>query len=323
MRHFFILCFLSILAIFLGNSTLQFLHKVLPQEFSRTAFLIETVKNGMEAEVVIFGNSIAMSGVDAGQLDSLCTSLDIAFNLASNGQYLNESILYYPSVNPPTKLVIQMLRSTELSEPFRQIENSVQRNFYFGGYDFDVNVEKLFDVDLGLDYSTEANHYLIKNDHRGLLVNSLNTILKNGLRKDVHEKEKETDLSFPNIYTQKLSEDKLQILINKYNPPQELANFQLHPEKRNFILKTQAYFEAKGITYIVVILPFNEKLSSYSRNYKSSVNRSVAESQLPIISLIDAIPSEEFIDHCHLSKKGAKRLTLKLFQKLKSAGYAF
>lgn len=323
MRHFFSLCVVSFIAMFLANGTIATLHQKLPQEFSRTAFLIDAAQKGIEADAVIFGNSIAMSGIDAGQLGELSNTLSLAHNMASNGQYLNESILYYPSIAPLTKLVIQMLRSTELSEPFKKIPPAVQRNFFFGGYNFDVAVEEIFNLDLGLNYAQESHSFELKNDHRGLLVNSLNTILKNGLRKDVLEREKETDLSFPNIYTKKLPEDKLQILINKYNPPNELVDFEIHAEKRDFINKAEQYFQSKGVQYVVVILPFNDRLKAYSSSYKSLVNRTISESDLPIISLIDIIPSSEFVDHCHLSKEGAGIMTTRLFQELKKEGYAF
>ena len=323
MRHFFSLCIVSLIAIFLANGTIAPLHQKLPQEFSRTAFLIDTTKKGIDAEVVIFGNSIAMSGINGGQLSEESQAFDLVHNMASNGQYLNESILYYPSIKEPTKLVVQMLRATELSEPFKKIPTAVQRNFFFGGYDYEVDAEKIFNIDLGLNYSKESDHWSLKNDHRGLIVNSLNTIFKNGLRKDVHEKEKETDLIFPNIYTKKLSESKLQILINKYNPVEELVDFEMHSEKTTFIQKSQKYFEKKGIKYVVAILPFNERLTAYSSTYKAVVNRKIQESKLPIVSLIDVIPSVEFVDHCHLSKGGAALLTAKLLEELKSTGHAF
>ena len=323
MRHFLSLVLLSLLAIFLANGTIAPLHKILPQEFSRTAFLIETSQKGMEAEAVIFGNSIAMSGINAGRLAALSNSIDLAYNLASNGQYLNESILYYPSVQAPTTLVVQMLRSTELSQPFKKIDRAVLRNFYFGGYNFNTDVEQLFKLDLGLNYTKNRGNIFLKNDHRGLLVNSLNTILKNGLRSDMKEKEKETDLIFPNIYTKQLPQDKLQILINKYNPPKELKSFDIHPDKAAFIYRAQKYFAGKGIKYVVAILPFHDGLTSYSPNYKYLVNQRVERSQLPIVSLIDDMAPEEFVDHCHLSKQGASHLTDRLYEELKKQGHAF
>ena len=322
MKHFGIILVCIAIAGLIANAMQPTLHAHLPSDFSRTNFILNTIlKEKPQAELMVFGNSIAMSGIntklikDEFQLDSE------AYNFASNGQYFSESLLYYPLISNDCKLVLQMVRSIELEQNLQKLDSSILRNFHFGNYNLNENIEKELDIDIGLEYLQDASQMKLNYDHRGVLVNALNNSIRSTLRKDLNLEKLKEELYFPNVYTSKISEEKLKKMIQLHNPNPPKKSFDPSDEILELISKIQSYFAAKGIRYALVVFPYNPVLDNYTADYISSLNQFVDQSELPIISLANTLSPKDFVDHCHLSKEGGGKLTEILINKLKNSGY--
>ncbi len=313
-----------IIAGFAANALQPILHKTLPSDFSRTNFLLQTLMDeNSNPEVMVFGNSIAMSGIDASLIKQEFDLERAAYNLASNGQYFSETLLYFPLIKDDCKLVIQMVRSIELEQELQKLDQAVLRNFYFGSYPIDKAIDQKLEVDIGLDYLRDNHVESLKYDQRGTTVNAFNNIFRSKLREDLDLEKLKTELYFPNVYTNKVSDEVMTKMVKLHNPIPAKTSFTPNESKLKLVKDIQAYFQSKGIEYVLVLFPFNPVLDNFTSDYMRSINAFAVNSTLPVISLVDVLDEADFVDHCHVNRDGAKMLTQLLINKLKQQGYAF
>ena len=108
-RIFFFLLFIVILMVGLNGVTPYFF-RMLPNDYARTKLILNTIKDPEQApEIVIFGNSRGMSGVDGYMLEKELSDHPVVYSFTSTGQMLSESALYYSSLPSSVKTVIETL----------------------------------------------------------------------------------------------------------------------------------------------------------------------------------------------------------------------
>jgi len=299
------------------------LFKILPSDFSRTSFLLKTLNSDKLPEVAIFGNSIAMSCIDASTLSHHVIGNPSCYNLASNGQLLSESCLYYPMIKPSTKLVIQMVRSSYLEEPLQPLSKATLRNFYFSEYNFEENIEDLFHINVGLGYIQNSSSLKLNYDQRGTFVNAFNKGCKNLIKpsKIIHNIDE--NLIFPSVYEHKVIDTKLEILIQDHNPENPIYDITINPQVQDYFINVKNYFKSKGVEFLMVVYPYNALLDNYTPAYKKQVKQALEDYKVPAISLMDTLIPEDFVDDWHVSKDGAQKLSISLAKHLNKMGYAF
>ena len=304
---------------FLGANLLTpWLYRQVPSDFKRTQFLIKKLKDPeLSPDVMVFGNSIGMSGINAQIIVDSLDQYARCYNFSSVGQSIYESALYYPMLPGSTKLVVQLIRADLLAESLPKLDQEELRNFYFFGYDFGQAIDKSLEVDMGLDYINNTSALDLNYQSRTVIANFLNNSIRNIMRKDLDLDRLNRELLFPNVYKSPISTKKMQQMISLYNPKEPLNYFQPNEETLQYFEKVQAYFDSRGIEFVVGIYPINPNLNNFTEQYKASIEQRLKDLKVPFFDFSNKLVMEDFIDHWHISRTGAEKLTQHLVQRLK------
>lgn len=290
------------------------LHNKLGSDFIRTKLILNTLAKGEPApDILLFGNSILMNGIDANLLMEFEKGA-LSYNFSSTGQKVMESVLYYPLIHQKTKKVIQFISVDEL-ENYDMLfyDHRLARNFYMYGYRINSTVSELL-PDTMLTYFNK-HKYKVWSDFRSLIPNYINLSARKFLRKDLSLEKLSTELFYPCTYTKKLDNEKYGRLIQSNNPSQLKTDFAPDVQVVKFLNAIKDYFDKRGIEFYVAIHPINPDLTGYTDAYKAAVNKNILELNeegLNVISLINSLGSSHFVDYQHPSKEGAIILTQKL-----------
>lgn len=323
MRHYSIVLIIAVLCFGICNLLQPYIFHLLPGDFKRSAFLLETLQKSEQADILFFGNSIGMSCVDASLVSNQLINNPSCYNLSSNGQLPSESCLLYPMIDTSVKVVIQFLRTSYLEEKMHPLRKATQRNYLLSGYNYNLNVEKEFEMKLGLDYINESHSWKLYYDQRRNFTDAFNIYFRNLLSAIKNIKSIDTELYFPSIYNQKVSSEKLELLVKKHNPSEELTEFRPRQENIRYFERVDSYFESRGIEYILALYPYNSALYHYSNEYKESVTIKTSSFSMPVINGLNVLQSDDFYDDWHVHREGATTFSLFLANQLKQMGYAF
>ena len=304
---------------FLGANLLTpWLYKQVPSDFKRTQFLIKQLKeDAFHPDAIVFGNSIGMSGINAQIISDSLDNYGQCYNFSSVGQSIYESALYYPMLPTSTKLVVQLVRAEVLSHELPELGKEELRNFYFYDYDFDQRIDQELSIDMGLAYIDDTSPLSINYESRTVIANFLNNSIRTVLRKDLDLESLNNELLFPNVYKTPISSQKMEKMIKLYNPKEPLKEFSPHPKTIAYFEKVQAYFNSKGIDFVVGIYPINPNLNNFTPDYKASIAHQLEGSSVRFFDFSNELAMEDFIDHWHVSRDGAEKLTRNLVQRLK------
>lgn len=321
MRHYGIILGIGIIVFWFCNSIQPWVNSNLSGDFDRTKFILETLNKGTQAEIVILGNSIGMSCIDAKTLSKQLPGQPLCYNLSSNGQLISESSLLYPLIKPDTKLVIQMLRSSYLEEDIRPIPKNVLRNYHLSGYTSFEETNKLHEKSIGLEYITQSSSFQINYDQRGSLVDQFNSLFRDLISAERLSKNEE--LYFPSAYNEKVDSKIMQQLIKEHNPPKPLTETMFNTDIEEYYKNIYQYFKKRDIDFLLVVYPYNPSLYHYTKEYKQHIKNKLSSYSAPSLSLMNQLSNDDFVDDWHVSKEGAQKLTHILAKELTQQEYAF
>lgn len=112
-----------------------------PTDISRIGVLLDALRDSDESpEVMVFGNSIVMSGIDAVQLGSELPARPLAWNLASTGQSLAESAMITRELPASARIAIY---ATPLRPDVRKVPLHSQKGNAYYLYGFRPSDETL------------------------------------------------------------------------------------------------------------------------------------------------------------------------------------
>ncbi len=294
------------------------IHNQLGSDFVRTELILKTLKDKESPpDLVLFGNSILMNGID-GQLLSKISGGTKVYNLSSSGQNLYESSLYYQEVPAGVKMVVQFVQAELLSDfPKNRFDDRVARNFYLYGYRPRPETYRLLGDSL-LNYFKEP-FYEIYADSRAIVSTSINQSFRRVLRKDLNLRALATEIYYPYTYTTRLDSATYFRRIQVNSPPELMTTYQVSPEAVAVLNKMKDYFSDRGIEYKVVVFPINPDLSNFSDRYKSEAENiltNLTTTKFDLISMINLLNADEFIDHVHPTPEGAKKMTQAFAEKI-------
>lgn len=301
--------------ILFANYFTPWLYRYLPNDYSRTGLIIAALADTQaNPEIILFGNSVLMSGIDARTLRAKINS-GLIYNFASSGQTLSESQLYYSQVPKSVKQVFQFARIDELMQPPPILPEAVLRNFRLFNHQVqccEFNVPEEY-----VKFQQESD-WRIRFEARTIITNTFNRNLREVFRKDLDIKRAEADLFFPNIYAGRpMAVYNFNVAHNNPTPAISLFNFEGETLAR-LIVASQA-FKRRGVQFTLVICPMNPDLTGFDEQFRAQARSKVANMQdIRIVSLFDELMPIDFVDHWHISRTGAQKMTLAFAKKMQT-----
>lgn len=313
-----------ILPILLGVAitlmSLPYLYKLLPNDYSRTELIISTLKNrNNNADIVLFGSSIIMSGINSKELTNKLNKPHNILNLSSSAQTIKESSLYYQYFDSTYNAILQFIEHDKLLED-PVLLNSVSRNFRLLGYVPQFSTQTFLSSD-EFKY-INSNIISLSVDSRDFLINTINQQSRRIFRRDLDMTKINNDLFYPNTYTQVLSSDKYSRLIKQYNPSEPVLSFSPSNKYIEFLKIIAEYFESINVSFYVIINPINPDLFNYTEDYKNNMCDFLSSIQSPNLTIIDfsnILNSNMFIDHWHPNAIGKDKFEIELARVLNSS----
>jgi len=282
--------------------------KVFPNDNARHFSIREYLDNPPEkAQVIFFGSSLGMFGVDAAVLDSLDGEKQY-INLCTSGQTTSELVHFLEDLPPGTKEVLfcQPYYFIQGDEPYPLPENKAVSlslaRFKTGRFEYGFNSE--FDNKANL---YPSNIIAASLNFRSSLHISLRSIL------DKHQNQEFSwktfwSLKHPFYYNSERSYNYNQ---KKPSSPEKLT-ITLGQQKLDTHNKISEYLAERKIKYTVVMMPMNSDFYDYSDADKT-VNELRRTARFEIINLTGAVSADDFYDIGHVNRRGSTILTQMLW----------
>ncbi|KKB46859.1 hypothetical protein HMPREF1212_04355 [Parabacteroides sp. HGS0025] len=306
-RLVFFLLFVIVLMACLNRVTPCFF-RMLPNDYARTKLILNTIRDTTQTpEVVIFGNSRGMSGVDGYLLERELSDHPVVYSFTSTGQKLSESALYYTSLPASVKTVIQCLDIDALSKPLdMDIPNQVALHMY--GYKMDDQTKLL--VPALYDELNKSDWYY-NYKARNCLFSGFSFVLRNLLDDDAPENSIDNELRYPASQASYRNEAVYQRGLDEQNKENKFEAYEITAEWKRLLEESYAFFKAKNIQYYLVLMPYNPDIISAKKTEKQEALQSYINElgYIPYINCFDLLEASDFYDAIHPNDKGAKKIT--------------
>ena len=282
--------------------------RMLPNDYARTKLILNTIRDTTQTpEVVIFGNSRGMSGVDGYLLERELSDHPVVYSFTSTGQKLSESALYYTSLPASVKTVIQCLDIDALSKPVdMDIPNQVALHMY--GYKMDDQTKLLVPA-LYDELNKSDSYYNYK--ARNCLFSGFSFVLRNLLDDDAPENSIDNELRYPASQASYRNEAVYQRGLDEQNKENKFEANKITAEWKRLLEESYAFFKAKNIQYYLVLMPYNPDIISAKKTEKQEALQSYINElgYIPYINCFDLLEASDFYDAIHPNDKGAKKIT--------------
>lgn len=304
---FFILFGFSLFGILLAVTPALF--RFLPNDYARIRLIIETLKSPVEpqSEIIIFGNSRGMSGVDGHLLEEKLPGNPVVYSFTSTGQNVGESGLHYTSVPASVKTIMQCIDIDLLSKPISIfLSNQVALRMY--GYTMDIETEELLPA---LEKELDKPGYYYNFEARNCVFAGLTVILRNLLDDDTPESSISTELHYPTTQTSLRKEATYQKEISEQNKTNKFADYTIRQEWITFLNRSHQYFKSRNIDYYLLLMPYNPDITSCSTEEKQKALEMFKEEfrDIPQLDCFNVLDGSDFYDAIHPNDSGAKKIT--------------
>lgn len=315
-----------IFVILLCDLSTPFVYKHVETDRSRTTIILTKLQDpNFRPDVVVFGSSLSMSGIDAYQMTNEL-GLD-CYNFSSTGQTQEESSLYYTLLPNSVKEVVQVINipvrdlandDVDTSEK-KHLNSAIVSSFVLGGYKISQEAK---DINKMIDLSDfDKCKYLISIDARASIL--IPAITQKLVPRDKSALE---DLKFPNGQ-----------LTNKHGMYNRTVKqleglscygkeIELDTKALQLLNEYAEYFRSKGVNYNVVLMPINPDSKIYTKDQCEWISQQIRE-KVTMARVIDflnlPLTSDLFYDGGHLNRDGAKIVTGLLNKELKEFSRAF
>ncbi len=289
-----------------------YLYRVLPSDYKRHVVLENYFNKNNKGEIIIFGASETMFGVDSRIIIKELNISGEAYNLSSVAQSLYEASYYYTRVKNNTKIILQNSTPAFFSKNRkRAIAKETAISMYLSGYRISNATKKLIpDYNKFFDNSELHNYYESRTMFRSYIHNLIRPLFDN----EITDKTKGLELYFPNPF------------INKKHPNYPVyeydCDFYRYKNKPvdqiKFIKRAVTYFNKRNIKYVIVLMPVNpdncsecyDDFNKYAEELKKIEN-------LYVINITNILTPEYFYDGYHANREGAKIISKEISNKIK------
>lgn len=291
------------------NQITPYFFRLLPNDYTRTRLILNMIKDPtlQTPEVIIFGNSRGMSGVDGYLLQEELTNHPIVYSFTSTGQKLSESALYYTSLPASVKTVIQCIDIDHLSKPI-DLDTPNQVALHMYGYEMDDQTKLLVPA---LEDELNKPAWYYNYQARNCLFSGFSFILRNLLDDDAPESSIDNELHYPTSQTSYRNEAVYQRDLAEQNKQNKFEAYKITPEWKKLIAESHSYFKNKNIRYYLLIMPYNPDVTSVKKTEKQEALQSFINElgYIPNIDCFNLLEASDFYDAIHPNDKGAQKIT--------------
>ncbi len=311
--------FLLFIALFLlvCNAMTPVLYRAMPNDYVRTRLILSTLSDSLACpELVIFGNSRGMSGLDGYLLEERLENHPQVVSLTSTNQALCESSFYYDRLPASTRIVVQCIDVEKLKEEVYLADpNQVALRMY--GYSLDECCREWLPDRLIQDY-TEWSVW-VNYKARNCLFAGLTTALRQWLDDDVIAGATATELHYPRsthtLRNTKVYDREIAALNNDSTKYKQLS---ITEEQQHLITKSMDYLKQRGIFICYLLMPHNPDILSFTQEERRAAVE-LFKHTFPnayTVDCVNLLEAADFYDAIHLNGQGARKLTERLIQAL-------
>ena len=297
-----------LLSVLICNLLTPYLYRSIKTDKYRTTLLLNKLSDPeFKPDIVVFGSSKSMAGIDCYQMSAELGQ--DAYNFSSTGQPAVESSLYYSLLPSSVKTVVQIIYPPIKEEIATYDDDKLSTNiaipFSMSGYSLSPEIEEINSL---TDFSElKKNRFLHNFDARGaIIIPGLTYML---LPKD---KEASEDLKFCNAYLthrhQMYERTIDQLKVNSHIG----QDIRIDSVETGTLEKYAQYLGSKGIKMVVVLMPSNPDAMEFSDEQLEMIGDACRKS-IPdalVLNYLTAIQDTQlFYDAAHLNKAGAKMTT--------------
>lgn len=307
-----------VIVVLLCDLCMPYIYSHAKTDHYRTSLLLKKLQDpDFKPEVIVFGSSASMCGIDCYQMTEE-TGMD-SYNFSSTGQPQEESSLYFSLLPKSVKAVVQVVelpvrekQQNSMGEKKYTLSKTITSSFVLGGYEISRETK---DINRFVDLSDfDKSKLLVGFDARASVV--IPTVTTWLIPRDKAATE---DFKYPNAY--------LGSRHNMYERTvkQALAYSVIGKEieiDRNSLTTLNdyaRYFRQRGIAYYVVLMPVNPDAQRYTREQSEWIAQQIKEG-VPDGAVVDYLnlfnDANMFYDGEHINRNGAKILTGLLDKKL-------
>jgi len=286
--------------------------KVLPSDYNRHIVLHNHFKEeNKQDEIMVFGDSRTMFGVDTKQIENQLDSDINVYNLSSVDQNIYESSYFYSKIEENTKIVVQCVSSSFFTNDKKhELRDEKAIAMFLSGYRIDKNTK-----DLIPNYKQLFEHSQLKNYYasKSYTKSYLNHMIRPFLDNESFDESKRLSKYFPYIYTTNKHPEYPYFQENCDNYiPTKTAVSQI-----DFLVRSNQFFKNQNTKYMLVLMPVNPDICSSNTHIHEFARYLESRTQINILDLSDLLEADDFYDSRHPNKEGAKLISEKITRELK------
>lgn len=296
-----------------------FIYQKFPSDNDRHLVIMDVLEqNRGNANILVFGDSRTMYGVDTRIIKDVLNLPYEVFNLASTGQNIYESSYFYGLLGGNTKLVIQCTSPDFFSMDMdHHLSTEKALSMYMSGYRINKSTRSLIG---NYNEIFDSNRFINYLKSRSVVRSYIHSnILRPLLDDEIFDMEAKYSHYFPHVHTANQHPD-----YPFYPYSCDGYKSKEKPESQLLFLKdVKTFFESKGIEYLIVLMPVNpdqcKECYEDFRQYKKTIEKFT---NIKVINLTDIIlESQYFYDAMHPNVEGAKIVSLEIARFLEGMGF--
>lgn len=274
-----------------------------------------TNDENINPEIVIFGDSRAMNGINGYILSENFNNVTVV-SYSSAGQSFSESALFYPKIKESTKVVIQCLDINSLSS-YPYLSKDKANALIMSGFK-QGTINKSF-----LSHEAckviNANKMVTIFESRNFLREGLHTfkrsiIVPNALSDQIYS------ITFPYLYPyERAPEEQYNKYLRAYKDKESKTSLIINDTIAEKLRNIQIFFREQSVDYYLVIMPLSPLAwESAPKNYDDTLHKLEIDIGVKIFDFTYLLPDEYFCDPTHTNKAGAKILTERIAEEIQN-----
>lgn len=297
------------------NVTAPYVCKLFPNDYSRIGIVLEALKDRTAVpEIAVFGNSKAMSGVDAKIIqENLSGNLE-TYNFSSVGQSIGESLLFYPMLPAETKVVVQCFKLEEFTQSLVFNEPAIIA-LKMGGYPMNNDIKQLLPQTFWSKLDKPDIYYNFRS--RQTVSSGLIRFLRLHLDEDAPDSKILDDLKFPYLFPLGIDKAVNYQLVKQMLEEEDYSwadNFSISEDCKSLLIKANDYLKGKNIELYIAIISHAPDIATLPSDKQTRIVGQLQEElpQLKFINCQDVLTSDDFYDPLHPNIKGAEKISVKI-----------
>ena len=292
------------------------LFRALPTDTSRIAVLLDTLNDEAQApEILLFGTSVGMAGVDTAQITERLPEQPLAYNMSATGQAFMESYLYYQELPDSVDIVIQLISPNSFIRE-SVVDPQKYNAFYMYGYRPDERTRDvmggIFPVEMGEQFAKSDLQQRF--DSRWAARQMADRFARSLFRSDLTLDRGTYDLFYPSSYTRRLPEKQYRIALRNEFGHLQRSNFW--PQENKFELLTDLVDRAAdaGKQLVLVVEPIHPQLiatrsEAFYQGFDTAISEFGAANGVIVLNGRNKVAESDFVDAVHPTPGGAAIFT--------------